>query len=182
MKKIFVTSDLHFGHEGIIKMAKRPFKNAIDMECQLISNWNSVVGVDDLVYVLGDFAFKGKDAEYYLDKLNGNIILVKGNHDRYIRHKKILEVCDYKEFRYNGHTYIMSHYPLTTWNGMFKNTMLLYGHVHTSGWDFEVPVAVNSLNVNCEFHKYKPILLDSIVPVDFVATMKQQDKFKKQGV
>ena len=39
---------------------------------------------NDIVYHLGDFSFGGKDnVEKFLKKLNGKIILVKGNHDRY---------------------------------------------------------------------------------------------------
>lgn len=70
--KIFVISDLHLGHANIIKMCNRPFRNVEEMDKEIIKRWNSVVGHQDLVYVVGDFSFKGKNAEHYLDKLNGN--------------------------------------------------------------------------------------------------------------
>jgi len=92
---IFFTSDTHFGHENIIKYCKRPFKDAAEMDKVLIRNWNRVVGPNDLVYHLGDFAVGGGPAGPYLDQLNGRIILIHGNHDERIDHlfdpKKMLD-------------------------------------------------------------------------------------------
>lgn len=76
---IYLTADSHLGHDNIIKYAKRPFSSCEEMDKVIISRWNEIVRKDDLVYHLGDFSFK--DPSYYLDKLNGNKILIKGNHD-----------------------------------------------------------------------------------------------------
>jgi calcineurin-like phosphoesterase family protein len=84
--RTFFTSDTHFGHENIIKYCKRPFANAKEMDKVLVQNWNKVVGPDDLVYHLGDFAVGGGPAGPYLDQLNGKIILIHGNHDERIDH------------------------------------------------------------------------------------------------
>lgn len=82
MGKIFFTSDLHFSHKNVIKYCQRPFEGIAEMERILIENWNSVVGPQDTVYVLGDVFFCGKQrAEDIIKKLNGYKILVKGNHD-----------------------------------------------------------------------------------------------------
>lgn len=48
---IFFTADLHLGHENIIKQCQRPFNNVEQMDKELIKNWNSVVNVDDEVYI-----------------------------------------------------------------------------------------------------------------------------------
>lgn len=58
----FIISDTHFGHANIIDYCNRPFRDVFDMDETLIRNWNEVVGKDDLVYHLGDFAFH-KDKE-----------------------------------------------------------------------------------------------------------------------
>ena len=53
--KVFFTSDTHFYHANIINFCKRPFANVETMNEALIENWNAVVGVDDIVFHLGDF-------------------------------------------------------------------------------------------------------------------------------
>lgn len=171
--KIYVISDLHFGHKGIIKLCNRPFKTVEEMDKVLIDNWNSVVDEDDLVYVLGDFAFKGKKAEDYLDKLNGRIILVRGNHDKYIKHKKLIKVVDYLKVEVEGVVYILSHYPMTSWDGQFKNSIHLYGHIH-NGSDvryWEKPRVANAHNVSCEVLGYMPRDMTTFKPLDFVSEM-----------
>lgn len=86
MQKIYVTSDLHFGHKNIIKFENRPYKDVEEMTEGLINNWNSVVTANDLVYILGDFSFMGKrKTEEVLKRLRGKKILIKGNHDYYVK-------------------------------------------------------------------------------------------------
>lgn len=48
----------------------------------MISNWNRVVGPEDIVFHLGDFCLGGS-AEWInvLNRLNGKIYLISGNHD-----------------------------------------------------------------------------------------------------
>lgn len=165
--KIFVISDLHLGHKNIIKLCNRPFKTLEEMDNTIINNWNKVVSKEDIVYVLGDFAYKGLNAEKYLDELNGNIILIRGNHDKYIRHNKVKAVYDYKEIEVDGVKYILSHYPMISWNGQYRNSIHLYGHVHTSGSEWEFPKLPNSYSVCCEFHDYIPIEITKLKPKEF---------------
>ncbi len=84
----FLTSDTHFGHKNIIDYCDRPY-TTLDghpdvwaMNRDLIARWNAVVGVDDEVLHLGDFAMGNKNdwAQIRLS-LNGSIVLIKGNHD-----------------------------------------------------------------------------------------------------
>lgn len=172
--KIFVISDLHLGHKNIIKLCNRPFKTLEEMDNTIINNWNKVVSKEDIVYVLGDFAYKGLNAEKYLDKLNGNIILIRGNHDKYIRHNKIKAVYDYKEIEVNEVKYVLSHYPMIAWNGQFRNSVHLYGHVHSSGSDWEFPKLPNAHSVCCEFHNYTPIGINKFKPKDFKMEIKNE--------
>ena len=53
-QKIFFTSDLHFGHENVLRFDNRPFQTIEEMDEELIRRWNAKVGKGDLVYVLGD--------------------------------------------------------------------------------------------------------------------------------
>ena len=85
MSKRFYTADTHFMHENIIIYCNRPWKNVKDMNNQLIKNWNSVVGKNDDIYILGDFFMAGKQQantiSHIINRLNGNKHLLLGNHD-----------------------------------------------------------------------------------------------------
>ena len=79
---IFFTSDTHFGHSKIIDYCKRPFSSIEEHDKTLIQNWNNAVGQDDTVFHLGDFAYGNSQfIANIIKQLNGNIILIKGNHD-----------------------------------------------------------------------------------------------------
>ena len=56
---IYFTSDLHFGHDNIIRHTGRSFENAEEMDRILIKKWNQTVSSRDEVYILGDFTMKG---------------------------------------------------------------------------------------------------------------------------
>lgn len=80
---IFFTADTHFGHKNVIQHCNRPFKDVEDMNNTFVKNWNSVITDDDTVYHLGDLSFYNmtKTVEI-LESLNGNIILIRSNHDK----------------------------------------------------------------------------------------------------
>jgi calcineurin-like phosphoesterase family protein len=81
---VYFTSDLHLGHESVIRMQNRPFENAEEMNEALIKNYNSVVHKDDTVYILGDIAHRigVTYANELISRLNGKKYLIKGNHDK----------------------------------------------------------------------------------------------------
>lgn len=90
MGKILFTGDLHFGHENVLAFDNRPFATVDEMDAELIRRWNNKVGKGDLVYVLGDLIWKSRnnDAPALIKSLNGQIILIKGNHDRFLHNSK----------------------------------------------------------------------------------------------
>ncbi len=81
MSKTFITSDLHFWHENVIKYCSRPFANAAEMNEALIKAWNSAVAPEDVVLILGDFAMAARAVEQIVPRLNGRKRLILGNHD-----------------------------------------------------------------------------------------------------
>ncbi len=84
--KVFIISDTHFEHANVIEYAGRPFNNVEEMNETIIKNWNQVVGENNVVIHLGDFAFGGYgNVEKFINKLNGRVILIKGNHDYSLR-------------------------------------------------------------------------------------------------
>lgn len=81
MADTYLTSDNHFWHANVIKYCNRPYYSVEEMNEAMIYNWNSVVKPEDTIYCLGDFSFAGRSVELYSSRLNGNKILVPGNHD-----------------------------------------------------------------------------------------------------
>jgi calcineurin-like phosphoesterase family protein len=96
----YFTSDMHFGHVNIIHHAKRPFADVEEMNEALVENYNSVVKPADTVYILGDHALGTvKESLEYTRRLNGNKILIAGNHDKCWKgHKKYEKfIPDYED-------------------------------------------------------------------------------------
>ena len=72
--RIFFTADTHFGHKNIIRYCQRPFVDVDEMNEILITNWNNVVGKEDIIFHLGDFAMGGSSEwAKLLQRLNGRI-------------------------------------------------------------------------------------------------------------
>ena len=60
-REIWFISDTHFGHNNIIEYCRPHFASIDEMESAIIENWNKAVKPGDLVYHLGDFAWKTAD-------------------------------------------------------------------------------------------------------------------------
>lgn len=162
MSRIFIISDTHFFHTNIIKYCNRPFKDAAQMNIELIQKWNSVVGTDDIVYHLGDFAFGNiNNVKSIVSQLHGRIKLIKGNHDKFsnstLRGIGFAEVYD-KPIIINDFI-ILSHEP------MFINAncpyINIFGHVHDSP-DYKTISEVGAC-VSAERIDYTPVLLSDII-------------------
>ena len=84
----------------------------------IISNWNKVVKPEDEIFVLGDFIMgELKNVEPTLNRLNGKITLVRGNHDtpsKLAEYKRLgIEVKDIAYIPYKGRFFICCHFPMT---------------------------------------------------------------------
>lgn len=154
-KKIFITSDLHLGHDAMISNKWRRFDSVKQMNKTIIENWNKTVSKNDTVYILGDFAL-GKDKLGYIKLLNGNKIFVKGNHDsNSLSHIRSMVI------KFKGKFFELLHDP-NDCIGLYE--YVLHGHIHKNGYrTFEKKQRIKYYNVNTEFHKYKPKLLNEIL-------------------
>ena len=154
---VFVTSDQHLDHKNIIKYCNRPFRNVWHMNRVLIRNWNSTVRKDDTVYFLGDLAYGrgSKSSDYWLRKLNGKIIFIKGNHD----HSKMIKFHRNYTIEYKGVKFYLVHRPEYVpqrWNGW-----TICGHVHNKRPFIDKNKKL--INVSVEVTKYKPVNMNRIV-------------------
>jgi calcineurin-like phosphoesterase family protein len=134
MKETFLIADTHFGHRGVCHFLNadgsklRPWTDPAQMDNDMVDLWNSVVGPKDKVYHLGDVVINRK-ALSTLSKLNGDKILIKGNHD-------IFKLSDYVPYFRDIRAYhvldnmILSHVPIHgDSKGRFKAN--IHGHLHS---------------------------------------------------
>jgi len=182
--KVFFTSDLHFGHENVIRFDNRPFDTVEEMNDELIKRWNRKVGKGDLVYVLGDLIWKTltNDAKTLIEQLNGQIILIKGNHDRFLHNaaaKKALSgIKDYDDICVTledgtQKRCILSHYFMPFYIGNRHNAIHLHGHSHITEESRDEEWIVEEMNkkgynlqvynVGCMRWNYEPVTLDEII-------------------
>jgi calcineurin-like phosphoesterase family protein len=170
---VFVTADTHFGHVNILKYENRSFylnvNNIEEHDQKLIDNWNKLVTNKDLVIILGDFSFyKAIKTMDILDHLNGDKLLIEGNHDCiYLENKifdktKFIGIYDYLEIKYKGQNICLMHYPISDFKHMNKTTnsyILIHGHIHS------LPRAIprHGFNAGVDVNQYKPIKIEQAI-------------------
>jgi len=138
------------------------------MDQVMIERWNEVVGRNDNVYHLGDFALAKKDRiREILSSLNGRIHLIRGNHDGEIKGDLIKEfvwVKDYHEVKILDDQIdtkipiIMSHYPFETWNKSHWGSWALHGHCHNDLPDR----GKRRIDVGVDGHDFRPLSFEDV--------------------
>ena len=180
---VWITSDTHYSHKNICRgvtnwrtkdgkipiESTRDFNTIEDMNSVIVDNINSKIGPDDTLIHLGDFSFGGFDKiGQFLDRLVcNNIHLVLGNHDHHIKnnreniHDRFLSIQNYLEVNIGGADFVLSHYPLCSWNQLSKGAIQLHGHVHlptNKKWGNG-----KRLDVGVDGNNYQPYKLTEIV-------------------
>lgn len=139
--KLYFTSDNHFFHDAIRGFCKRPFDSVEEMNKSMIEKWNAKVPEDGLVFHLGDFAFGGYNAwKKIREQLNGDIILIKGNHDAKsltsTAHSLFKDVAHQLRIDVEGRRVWLNHFPLLAYSGTYRDMdsyeWNLFGHIHLS--------------------------------------------------
>jgi calcineurin-like phosphoesterase family protein len=169
---IWFTSDLHFCHHNILSYEpdSRPFNTIEEMNETLVQKWNENVSAEDTVYVLGDLSMgRVEVAIEYIKRLNGKIILIRGNHDtpkRVEAYKEIgIEVHDIFYLPYKGRYFILCHFPIA--NEEFIRMVIednsevvnLYGHVHSNA---PVGYKDGTYHVGVDTNRLAPISIEQI--------------------
>ena len=130
---MFFTADTHFNDPRVLRIDRRPFADLADHDAALIDRWNAVVGPDDIVWHLGDFARGDAAAKAaLLSRLNGRKQLVTGNNDDAdtIAAPGWETVQAYRELTIDDRRIVLCHYAFRTWNGMSRGALNLHGHSH----------------------------------------------------
>jgi calcineurin-like phosphoesterase family protein len=176
MKTTFLISDTHFGHanicgfmraDGVTKL--RPWDTVEEMDEAMISRWNSRVQPTDKVYHLGDVLINRR-AFATLSRLNGDKVLIKGNHDIY-------QLKDYAEHFRDIRAYhvlnglILSHIPVHD-SALYRFGANIHGHLHERRVTLPGSTEIDPryFSVCVEQIDYTPISLDEV-----------QDRIRAQG-
>lgn len=179
----YFISDLHFGHKNCLAFDNRQFESIEEHDKTLISNWNSIVGMDDEVYLLGDISWHNVTKTIKIfNQLNGIIHLIRGNHDtKLLKNRELqsrfIEIVDYKELTLSdGKGIVLCHYPIPCFKNHYYGWYHLYGHVHT-GFEMNMMEQVKyqmvelydkpcqMFNIGCmlPYMNYTPRTLDEIL-------------------
>jgi calcineurin-like phosphoesterase family protein len=156
----FVTSDLHLGHENIIRYCRRPFSSAAEMDEVLINNWNRIVREGEEVLFLGDLRYGpgAAPAGEYLSRLRGRITCIRGNHDEDIPHP-----VPFIRRRVGGMDFLFIHNPVDIPPDFEGWTV--HGHSHNNNikeYPF-IDFVRKRVNVSTEMTGYRPVSLHTIL-------------------
>lgn len=169
---IYLTSDLHFGHDREFIYGPRGFESIHDHDMAIIDNWNSIIDYNDRVFVLGDLML-GSNHEYGLDclrSLHGDICVIRGNHDTDTRWQEYKDLGFYllgwaDVIKHPWGKCFLSHYPTETscLENMtpIKNHLInLHGHTHsTHKFEKNKPY---QYNVALDAHNCFPVSIEQI--------------------
>ena len=143
-----------------------------DFNEEIIARYNKIVGKKDLVYILGDIALNFGNIEQVnklISKLNGDKILIIGNHDRLLLENKkfdkslFVEITPYKDIVYNEKSIALCHFPIARFNKQDVGGMHLYGHIHSTKLDRDIP---HAYNVGIDVNDYKPVNIKHFIEID----------------
>lgn len=180
MKKIYIITDTHLGHDNIVKYCNRPVNHS-----DLILENLKIIKEGDILIHLGDFCI-GKDEEWHRKFFemipNTTRILIRGNHDHksdsWYLEKGWSFVCEEFNNTYFGKKITFSHIPRKD----IKN-INIHGHYHNSlprllrkefvvegeeernNFDFDLSKYDSSVHklLCIEDENYKPILLENFI-------------------
>ncbi|MDD2356468.1 MAG: metallophosphoesterase family protein [Thiovulaceae bacterium] len=179
----FIVADTHFGHANVLEY--EPDRKTVlgdNPDQRMADLWNKTVGVDDIVFHLGDFSWKSESIQTWALKLNGTKYLLRGNHDKapqvYLENG-FTEVIDFSSkgnpayhiAEVDGIKILFSHYPIVSdgydnehWQYLSKVfhdeccDINIHGHIHSMKLDES-----HCINVSVEAIGYTPIRLGELL-------------------
>jgi len=153
---IWFTSDTHFDHDRVCEYCKRPWADVEEMNEALIANWNAAVRPGDVVYHLGDFAFRRH--RYFAERLNGQIVLIEGTHDKMSAHdKKAFTLVGPLHVIKQEPPIVLCHYAMRVWPMSHYGAWHLFGHSHG-----HLEPQGKSFDVGVDAWGFRPVSLDEV--------------------
>jgi len=161
------TADLHIDHTWVAGW--RGFSNVYQHDRAIINGWKSVVKPRDVVVVCGDIFWTDYNINAVLNlwkSLPGNKIIVKGNHDRWLKKAKLNYRRIYQRaVKYGDEKYyiVACHYPMQSWNRKRYGAIHVHGHTHGEMAPIigRVDVTVDSAHIM--FGEWRPFSLEEVL-------------------
>jgi calcineurin-like phosphoesterase family protein len=162
--KIYVWSDIHFGHKNIIKYANRPFPDTDLMNRCLEGNYLNTVTPNDVVIFGGDIGFMSENKiNEILNRLPGYKVGIIGNHDVHrngtlyqlaFNERHLCYVIDVDDHDVS-YQLLFTHYPLTT---VPPGCINVHGHIHN-----RPAPGHQHFNMSVEHTNYSPCPLSKVL-------------------
>jgi predicted phosphohydrolase len=165
---LYAIGDLHLSLA--VNKSMEVFGPAWENYHQRIEEALGILTEDDVLILAGDTSWgmnlEEAEADFrFLDRFPGKKYLIKGNHDRFLkqlRWQDYFESLDvYKEIDDNGRMVCMFHYPIEEWNGYYRNSYMLYGHVHENMDG--IKKHPRKFNVGVDVNGFEPKTLDELI-------------------
>jgi calcineurin-like phosphoesterase family protein len=164
----FVTSNLQLGRPAVIKKYNRNYKDVNEMTEDLIQQWNSVVGANDTVYHLGNFALDPKTAQDALVRMNGRIYLMPAELDESVqtlaskgmlpKHVSLMNrITPISQFKSN-----LSYWPMAEWPEKKKGYWSIIGYPDKK---YKSDPKIKTINVSTDLWGHKPQDLEKLLEI-----------------
>ena len=189
MPSVFLYSDPHFSHQGVCRFLRadgvtklRPWDTAEEMDEFLIERFNETVKPRDKVYFLGDVVINRRALSAIMPRLNGDKVLIRGNHD-------IFKLGDYTQYFRDIRAYhvmngmILSHIPIHA-NSLGRFGTNIHGHLHEkrvmkpTGVDPNTGEILYGNEIDPRYYNVSVEQLPDFAPILFEDVLK---KIKEQG-
>lgn len=169
---IYLTSDLHLGHNKDFIYKSRGFESIQEHDEIIVKRWNDTITEEDTVYVLGDLIMGDIPQGYkYLSQLKGRKFFTIGNHDGttklpVYRDAEITNLGYAMPLKYRKYHFYLTHYPTITSNfdgglPLKKQIINLFGHTHQKeNFYNDNPLMYH---VGVDSHDCRPVSIDQII-------------------
>lgn len=172
--RVWVTSDLHLGHDKSFVWGARGFDSVQKMNQTIIKNLQKVIiKPTDELYICGDVTL-GEINRELLWQIPGRVHVILGNHDTDARERvyrdlgwsvSLGERVKYIDGTKKGKlSLLLTHYPTLTANpgdSINQCVVNISGHTHSKEkWQQNYPFIYN---VSCDANDCSPVALSTIV-------------------
>ena len=184
-KNVFISSDIHFNHKNILQYCPERNIDGINlgtatpeqidiavnkMNELILKNMNDSISHGDLHIIVGDVCMgQGEKMLPMIERMNGDVLLIKGNHDRTLSkligdHPKFVGVHDYYCFNpRKSVSIVLSHFPMASWDGQSRGSIHFHGHLHGAPVQVIDAHKKRIFDVGIDNNNLKPHLLNDVI-------------------